>query len=655
VSDERVIEYLRFRGQAQPPTDLVPRVMAAVETSPVGRSPFAAFLPASVAVGVAAVVTIVALLVSQGPDVGPSVSSTPEASPRAASVGELEAAVTAGVEFLREGGAVEGIGTASVLGELGSATWFSWRPSGDQVVINRSDVDVTQTGWWLNPEGGPPARGVNITTTIQVLAGDTYYRAAEDVGGPAGWTTEDRASAPDVLGLPFPAVLDGTVDPWEWSNRSEADGHATVQRLPDGGAVWTLTRPVRGGSSIEEFRIGPDGALISMSSELVGVEPNLEDAPLVTSGSVELTVLSDAEPIPAPDVDVPPDLSLFGLPTDFPLETDASGDIDYVEYIETALDAMEAYHWNTAAIDWQVARAAALEGLPDEPTAGQAHQRIRDAILTFDDSTTVFVRPDDVPTGDGGPEGSTRPSGERVGDVAYLDLPALDAGGPDDVLGYLQDGRSAMASIESAAPACGWIVDVRDTAFGAYPPLFGVVGGLLGDGRVITFDSALGDWWVDVNEDGTLAIGGEERAAGVLDSPAVAAATADEERQDAEFAAMLERTEPHVPAERDAPVVVLTSNATAAAGEQLVVAFGGRPATRVIGGVTSGTPYGQMSLEMVDGARLRIPVSTILDRDGTVYDSNLVPDDNVAVFGGSGGDPAIDAAVEWLEGQPGCS
>ena len=69
MSDERVIEYLRFRGQAQPPTDLVPRIMAAVDTAPVSRSPFAAFLPAAVAIGVVAVVvTIVALILGQEPE-----------------------------------------------------------------------------------------------------------------------------------------------------------------------------------------------------------------------------------------------------------------------------------------------------------------------------------------------------------------------------------------------------------------------------------------------------------------------------------------------------------------------------------------------------------------------------------------------------------
>jgi hypothetical protein len=56
------------------------------------------------------------------------------------------------------------------------------------------------------------------------------------------------------------------------------------------------------------------------------------------------------------------------------------------------------------------------------------------------------------------------------------------------------------------------------------------------------------------------------------------------------------------------------------------------------------------------GARLRFQVSKVVDRAGTTYDSNLVPDENVAVLGGpDGDDPAIEAAVDWLEGQPGCS
>jgi len=650
VSDERVIEYLRFRGQAQPPTDLVPRIVAAVDAAPVSRSPFAALIPAAVAVGVLAVVAIVALILGQEPNVGPGPTESTEAQPSPASVEELQAAIESGLDMLREAPGVEGIGTSSVLGELSAATWFSWRPNGDQTVISRSDIDVSETAWWLQPEGQPPARGENVTTTIHVLVGDEYFVADAET-----WDVQARADAPSVLSFAT-AILDA--DPLAVQGfTGNLAGEATVTRNADESTTWSLTAPHRDGSGTSEWQVAADGSLVSWSMELVGVTPTVEDAPFVTHQQVEFIPVPDASPIEAPDTESLPDPAALGLPADFPLgQPGSSTDVDYVAYIETALEAMEAYHWNTEAIDWAAARAAAFDGLPDAPTAGEAWRRIQDAIATFDFSGTVFIRPEDVPAGGEGPGSVTAPRGDRLGDVGYLDLPALDAGSPDDVLSYMQDGWTAIASIESTAPACGWIIDVRDTAFGAYPPLFGVVAGLLGEGRVITFDSALGDWWVDVNDDGTLLLGGEERSADILESPAVAAATADEERQNAEFVAMLAGEAPHMPGDPDAPVVVLTSNVTAVAGEQLVVGFRGRPATRVIGSVTSGSPHGQMSLAMVDGARLRFQVSTVVDRAGTTYDSNLVPDENVAVLGGpDGDDPAIEAAVDWLEGQPGCS
>ena len=198
MSDERVIEYLRFRGQAQPPTDLVPRIMAAVDTAPVSRSPFAAFLPAAVAVGVVAIVATIALILGQDPNVGPGPTESTEAQPSPASVEELRAALESATEVLRHAPGVEGIGTASVLDELSAATWFSWRPNGDQVVITRTDVDVAQTAWWLDPDGEPPARGENITTTIHVLVGDESYVTEGEA-----WVAGSRNEAPPGVTIPI--------------------------------------------------------------------------------------------------------------------------------------------------------------------------------------------------------------------------------------------------------------------------------------------------------------------------------------------------------------------------------------------------------------------------------------------------------------------
>lgn len=652
MSERVVIDYLRIRGQVEPPPGFARSVMAAIDEAPPARSWFSPFLPAAAVAGVVAIIALMALLLGQNPNVGPGPSPSSDSSP-SATLEELEAAVTAATEVLRSHEGVEGIGTSYVFDEVGEASWFTWRANGDQVVVNRSDLDVTETGWWLGSEPEPPARGVRVQTTIQVIVASSYYFTRGEVGGDDGWVAGLRDGSPDILGIPFPAALDGRVDPWQGAFVLTLDGEVSVARLPDGGEVWTLTRPVREGSLVQTFEIGPDGALHSISHELVGAEPTPDERP-ITSAHVELTVLEVPEPILPPDTESPPDPTVFGMP-DLPLPSAPSESrIDYREYVEVALDALETYHWNAENVDWAAARSAALDGLPDEPTAGEAHRRIIDAIQTFDTFNTVFLRPGDVPPLGGAAGPTDLPAADRIGEVALIALPASTGSDPEALRDYLEAARAEMAAADAPAPACGWIVDVRGLSGGASGPLFSAVGGLLGEGRVITFDSAVNDWWVDVGADGMVNFGAEDRTSELLDSPMFADASAAAEQEQAAWEAALASEPPYLPAASDPPVVVLTSNATASAGEQLVVAFQGRLLTRTIGGVTAGSPHSLLALRMADGALLRMPTATPLDRDGLEYTGNLVPDD-IAVASGADGDAVVEAAVEWLQGQPGCS
>lgn len=318
MSEERVIDYLRRRGRVTPPNDLVAAVMAAVDTSPAASPRSRSYLPAFVVVS-AAVVAALVLIIGPGRDVGPAMtpSAPAPATARAVTLDELRAAVTAALEVLRSKPGIEGIGTSHVLDEVASVSWFSWRPNGDQVVVTRTDIDVTETGWWRDPDGGPPNRGANVSTAIQVLVGGSYYFTRGDVDHDDVWISGLRSGSPEVLGVPFPAALDGRMDPWQGVFVLTLEGKASMAHLTDGGETWTLKRPVREGSLIQQFDIGPDGALRSVSHELIGLEPALDERPF-TSALVELTVLEDARPIPHPDTESPPDPAALGVP-DLPL------------------------------------------------------------------------------------------------------------------------------------------------------------------------------------------------------------------------------------------------------------------------------------------------------------------------------------------------
>ena len=316
MNDERIVEYLRSRGAVEVPGGFVASVMDAVQDAPAAPSRFAAYLPQLVAVGATAVLVLAGLVFGQERALGPAPS--PSAGESVATVDELRSAVLAAVDVLRSAEGVEGLGTYQVFDELGSASWFSWRPNGDQVVVNRRDVDITETGWWRDPAGEPPARGVNIQTSIQVLVGSSYHFTRGDVA-PDEWSSGLREGSPAVLGIPFPAALDGRMDPWQGEFAWALDGEASIKRLPDGAETWTLTRPVREGSLVQEFNISPDGALRSMSQDLVGTQPTLDERP-ITSAFIELTILEYPRPIPQPETDASPDPGVFGLPEDFPLD-----------------------------------------------------------------------------------------------------------------------------------------------------------------------------------------------------------------------------------------------------------------------------------------------------------------------------------------------
>jgi hypothetical protein len=323
VSDDLVIQYLRARARVDPEPGLVGRIMAAVDAAPDVRSPFMAFVPAIAIAAAVAVVIALALILGQGPNIGPNPSESAEATPSPAAIEELQGAIESGIEVLRGAPGVEGIGTSSILDELAAATWFSWRPNGDQVAISRSDVDVSQTGWWMESGGEPPARGVNVTTTIQVLAGDEYFRA---VDGP--WEVRARQDAPSVLTIAT-GLLDGERLAVE-GFIGNADGEATVTRHADGATTWTLTAPYRDGTLRSEWQVAPDGGLGSWSSELIDVTPTPEDAPFATFQEVTFERLSEAPPIEAPDPESPPDANALGLPPDFPLGAGSSVAVHHV-------------------------------------------------------------------------------------------------------------------------------------------------------------------------------------------------------------------------------------------------------------------------------------------------------------------------------------
>jgi hypothetical protein len=659
TTDEPIIDYLRARGRERPPDGFVSSVMAAIDDPGPSRSPFAAWMPAvAIATGVA-VIAAVALFIGQGPNVGPGPSPATNSPTPSASVeptiDDLGVALLDAVDVLRAAPGVEGRQQVEIDGVIGAVTWFDWRANGDQVLVQRQDLDVTETGWWMVTDGAPPATGQRIYTFIQAKVGDESFFTNE--AGDWQVAARDDGFRTGALGL---AILDGAILPWRpldgLVSSLDDPSEARIERddLPDGGVEWQLESEWTGAPLIQRWTIGPGGELRSWTFEREdrSVDPDGDFNANATHGWLQYTI-TDGDPIEPPDVERVPDPASFGLPADFPLGPGIEAEIDYRAYVEAALDALEAYHWNSANIDWATARAAALDGLPAEPTQDQAHARIQRAIGTFDAFNTVLVRPRDVPPGGqaGGDASFAVPSVERIGAVAHLALPA--PGGSDDLADYVGAAAEAMAAAETAEPACGWVVDLRDYDGGAWGPPMLATAGLLGDGRAVTFRSPAGEWWLEIDDAGVVTADGFDAADDKIDSPYIATYGAEIQR-DRSLASAIGEEASYRPA-GDVPVALLVGNGTISGGEQTLVAFLGRESTRTFGAPTGGRPIVAPNVEMADGAVLRIPTWVPVDRDGTAHAANVMPDELIGDTRATGSDAILEAALAWLQEQPGCS
>ncbi len=344
MSDDPVIEFLRERGRIDLPGGFVGSVMAAVEAAPPPKSWFASFAPLMGAL--AAVVALIAVVYAFGPGrpVGPAASPSVSATPVAATIEQLEAELDEALDVLREAPGVQGTQSASLGDVLGSATWFEWSPNGDQVVIQRWDLDVTQTGWWLDPDGAPPAIGERVPTSIYAFIGDQYL-----FGGGNEWASAPREDGPPIVSIGT-GLLDGVIDPTVMLGGiaigppDVASGELDRRVDADGGVTWTAVTPWRGGTATQTWRIGPDGALESWSWTLVDVPPNPEEDFFgnATAATLEYEMLDDVDRIPLPDLSAAPDPAFFGLPEDFPMTPASPEPAGAIQVAECA-DPTETY------------------------------------------------------------------------------------------------------------------------------------------------------------------------------------------------------------------------------------------------------------------------------------------------------------------------
>lgn len=294
-------------------------------------------------------------------------------------------------------------------------------------------------------------------------------------------------------------------------------------------------------------------------------------------------------------------------------------------YLTTALDLMERDALLRDDVDWAEVRRDAFTRAGDADNPDQTHQAIAAAVASLGDGHSTFRPPaqsstdgDETPTQVGGLSGRALPGG-----AGHLALPGV--GGSDALAkAYVREGRAALAAAGGGG-GCGWVIDLRTNTGGNMWPMLAVVAPLLGDGNVGAFvypDGRERAWTID-------------GAAPRLDANPFPWGPGD-------------------PPPHGGPVAVLTGERTASAGEAVAVAFRGHRASRSFGTATAGVPTANETHRLSDGATIILTEARDADRDGVVYDSPIVPDEEVHREPGTSPDTVLDTATRWITTHPDC-
>jgi hypothetical protein len=231
-----------------------------------------------------------------------------------ATLDRFYAAVRPPVETLLEAPGFKAVQTSFIGDYLARSVWLESLRNGDFVAVQKTDVNVTETAWWLLGDE-PPADNPRISTTVTVRIGDTVYTAPDP--RTSGWNADVRLDYPKGTLAIERALLSETYEELLLPQSS----NVTRQDLVGGGEVWEVSVPGNDGAYILRWFIDGGGKLEVHKGELIEARGSQapENILPIDSSVIRFTSVEDPAPIIAPDVDAPLDLSEFELPDDFPL------------------------------------------------------------------------------------------------------------------------------------------------------------------------------------------------------------------------------------------------------------------------------------------------------------------------------------------------
>jgi C-terminal processing protease CtpA/Prc len=218
------------------------------------------------------------------------------------------------------------------------------------------------------------------------------------------------------------------------------------------------------------------------------------------------------------------------------------------------------------------------------------------------------------------------PTGRAIEpDIAYLRIPLGVS--PTFLDEYARAGHDLFRELDQASVQ-GWILDFRENYGGSYYPMLVTVVPLLPDGVLFGFKDRHAVVELTTLHDQTLQLGEGQVLDLLPDSYTLQSSSAK--------------------------IAILIDPTTSSAGELTAIMFKGLPNARFFGDDSNGLTTANLSLNLFDGSSLVLARSFEVDREGTVYEAGLQPDEYIAKNEQTyllDEDPVIQAAVSWISSQ----
>ena len=265
---------------------------------------------AGAAVVVAAVVVAVVTTAGDDPVTPTTVPVAGTTTTVVPTVADLESAVSAALANLEAAPGIVGTQRAFIGDYLATFIRFQSNEDGSAVVVQQTDLDVLESGWWLATDGAPPAVGERLTTTVFVFVEETLYEGAlDDPSG--GWIERDGSGIErgPVLALERLA-LD---DPFGLAS-VEQSAAISGGTLAGDGSLWILITAAGEGEAVQRWEIRSDGS-ITWSAEAIGATAPVDPRNPFTTTQTEYQPLGAAPFIAPPDGSVPDYLDSLDLPS----------------------------------------------------------------------------------------------------------------------------------------------------------------------------------------------------------------------------------------------------------------------------------------------------------------------------------------------------